>query len=205
MTELKDLYQQIISTENKIHEENLFYPFKFIKEINSNLTKFKKNIIYDTDVMLCKEDTTGYIFKDSKQYLNKIIKYYKKYIFNNSPVIKGKYYLFICQKDKIIASYMISIDHKNNKTLDYKKQDGKIKKGSLYWLKMAVDIYIDLDKKYYKTEEVCAICYENKPNIIFKPCGHVSICKTCFYKGSIETCILCRAELTHALCCDIIL
>ena len=201
----EDPYQQIVTTENKIHKQNLFYPFKFINEIDSSLTKFKKNIIYDTDVMVSKENSIQNIFSFARPYLNKIIKFYKKFSFNNYPVIKGKYYLFIDQNNKIIASYMITMDHKNNKILNYKKKDGEIKKESLYYLRIAVDIYINLNKKDYKTEEVCAICYDNKPNIIFKPCGHTSICKSCYNLGKINTCPMCRTKLTHALHCDILL
>ena len=201
----KDPLEQIVTTENKIHEENLFFPFKFTMEVDSTLTEFKKNIVYDTDAMVSKENSTDIIFSFSKPYFKKIIKFYKNFSFNNSPVIKGIYYIFIYQNGSIIASYRLDKDHKNNKILNYEKRDGRIKKGSLYYIRIAADIYTELNKKRYKTEEVCAICFDNKPNIIFKPCGHTSICNICYETGEIKVCPLCRTKLTHSLRCDIIL
>ena len=199
-----DPYQQITTTENKIHNINLFLPFKFVMEIDSHLTPFKKNIIYETEAMRSEEDTTKNIFSFSRPFLNKIIKYYKKFSFNDSPVIKGKYYLFINQRDDVIASYIISMNHKNNEILDYKKQDGEIKKASFYWLRIVVDIYTDINKEY-KTEELCAICYENKSNIIVKPCNHLFMCKRCCTTGKIKNCPICRTEIKQYIKYDMFL
>ena len=154
--------------------------------------------------MECKEDSTDYIFKTSKRHLNKIIKYYKKFNFNNQPVIKGKYYLFIIQIDEIIASYIITLNHKNNEILNYEKKDGEIKKGSLYFLNIVVDVYVELNREEYKIEEICAICYDNKPNIILKPCNHISTCKKCFYGGVIKICPICRTKITQVIKYDIL-
>lgn len=50
-------------------------------------------------------------------------------------------------------------------------------------------------------EGLCAICYDEEPNILFEPCNHGAICRTCLI-GNIEHskhdckfCPVCKAEI----------
>ena len=47
--------------------------------------------------------------------------------------------------------------------------------------------------------ELCCICYENKPNILYLNCLHLSICNVCQGKGNLKKCQLCRKEITHQI------
>lgn len=42
----------------------------------------------------------------------------------------------------------------------------------------------------------CVICFENKRNVLFKPCNHICICDTCSGSSDLKNCVLCNAELT---------
>jgi|SaaInlV_165m_DNA_1040744.scaffolds.fasta_scaffold06409_4 hypothetical protein len=46
-------------------------------------------------------------------------------------------------------------------------------------------------------ENICNICYENKRNIRFIPCGHTIMCSDCFTKDDTYECPFCRTELTE--------
>lgn len=37
----------------------------------------------------------------------------------------------------------------------------------------------DKNVNFKQKLDFCAICYEDRPNILFDPCNHCSICKTC--------------------------
>ena len=200
----EDPYQQYVSTICSTHKDNLnlFYPFKFIKEVGSYLTTFKKNFIYGTGYFTYPFDSTKDIFSFAKPFLNKVIKHYKKIFLDGEPIIKGKYYLFVIKEDEIIASYMISIDHKNDKILNWKKQDGEIIKGDICELRIAVDVYRKFEDKY-KIEETCAICFEVKPNVLYDPCNHLSTCERCNNIGDIDTCPICRTPIRCRISLDI--
>ena len=204
--ELDDpFFEQIITTECKIHDEFLFFPFKFDKEIDSALTKFKKNIVYNSLYFKCDDENVDSALSYSKKTLKKIINFYKNFSFNGLPVIKGTYHVFIIDSDNsIIANYEITIDHINNKVINNeKKVNGEIKEGIIYIITIIADIYTDLDDKEYKKEKICTICLENNVNIIFKPCGHYVVCNDCFLTGNLKKCPFCRAKLTHSLKCDL--
>ena len=205
--ELNDIFQQVITTECKIHDKFLFFPFKFEMEIDSTLTKFKKNIVYESIYFKSKDDeNVNDAFNYSKETFNKIINFYKNFSFNNLPVIKGSYYVFIVEKNEnnIIAQYKITIDHKNNKVINNEKKiNGEIKYKIIYTIRIVVDIYTDLENENYKKENVCAICYENNSNIIFKPCDHYVVCNKCFFTGSIKNCPFCRKKIDMALKLDL--
>jgi rubrerythrin len=61
-----------------------------------------------------------------------------------------------------------------------------------------VNLKNELKKKEEKIEELdkkCSICFENKSNIIFIPCGHLCICNVCnerYIQNNISFCPICR-------------
>ena len=84
-------------------------------------------------------------------------------------------------------------------------QQNKPKKEMSFSLKI-----LDLsDEKALDDCTSCNLCMDNKPNIVFLPCGHCCICKTCFLKyitGHSECiftlhnlkCIMCRTPIEKA-------
>ena len=44
-------------------------------------------------------------------------------------------------------------------------------------------------------EEECVICYENKPNVLYSDCFHISTCKRCEELHPINKCPLCREKV----------
>ena len=47
--------------------------------------------------------------------------------------------------------------------------------------------------------ELCCVCYENKPNILYPDCLHLAICIDCQEKGDFKQCQLCRKEITYKI------
>ena len=47
--------------------------------------------------------------------------------------------------------------------------------------------------KIFKSDE-CIICMDNKPNILFCNCGHISICAECYKLKSLSACPICKTE-----------
>ena len=49
------------------------------------------------------------------------------------------------------------------------------------------------DKLYILEESMCAVCWENKPNVLFLPCGHVIACVQCASNTDLgDDCPMCR-------------
>ena len=46
------------------------------------------------------------------------------------------------------------------------------------------------------TADECVICYENKPNVLYPNCLHISTCKSCEENRSVPRCPLCRKRST---------
>ena len=50
------------------------------------------------------------------------------------------------------------------------------------------------DNNTYKNEE-CAICLKNIPQVLYCNCGHLSVCKICFYiieEENRKKCVMCN-------------
>ena len=43
-----------------------------------------------------------------------------------------------------------------------------------------------------KEKDECSICLDAHPNVMFLPCKHKTVCKTCWEQQNLETCCLCR-------------
>ena len=48
-----------------------------------------------------------------------------------------------------------------------------------------------------KDEHLCCICLENKADIVFIPCGHLSTCGRC--TTNIKDCCVCRTNITQCV------
>ena len=118
----KDPWKTNISYKNKIHDRHdyIFYPFKFLMEINSEITFFKKNIVYEFENFITPFSESKDVINFAKPYLDNVIKFYEKYSFDDKPIIKGQYAIILCNDDIVNMhqdSYKKIIDHKNNKIL----------------------------------------------------------------------------------------
>ena len=51
-------------------------------------------------------------------------------------------------------------------------------------------------KLYVLEESMCAVCWENKPNVLFLPCGHVITCVQCASNTDLgDDCPMCRERV----------
>ena len=44
---------------------------------------------------------------------------------------------------------------------------------------------------------LCAVCLDNKPNMLYRPCKHCSVCENCHTEGEFGTCPMCNTEIKH--------
>lgn len=56
----------------------------------------------------------------------------------------------------------------------------------------------DKEEKLEELDNKCSVCFTNKSNIIFIPCGHLCICDDCVYneytQKYISSCPMCRSN-----------
>lgn len=69
-------------------------------------------------------------------------------------------------------------------------------------------LYHELEKKKKEIQKLqeelklkddigtCILCFENKKNVLFKPCNHIVICDVCSGNTDFKECIVCRTTLT---------
>lgn len=41
----------------------------------------------------------------------------------------------------------------------------------------------------------CSICWEQEPNMVFIPCGHIAACETC--ASQVQDCPICREKIIN--------
>lgn len=46
---------------------------------------------------------------------------------------------------------------------------------------------------------LCCICLINERNIVFRPCNHLCVCNNCILNSNLQTCPLCRTEITETI------
>ena len=75
-----DFLKTIVSYKNKIHDRHdyIFFPFKFLMEIDSGIVQFKKNIVYEFENFITP-------FSESKDVIN----FAKPYLDNSSIYMRG--------------------------------------------------------------------------------------------------------------------
>lgn len=57
----------------------------------------------------------------------------------------------------------------------------------------------DKIKKNLTDELACILCATNPRDIIFQPCGHLSVCTLCFKNLKNEHCIFCKRKITDTI------
>ncbi|XP_075231719.1 uncharacterized protein LOC142330379 [Lycorma delicatula] len=81
----------------------------------------------------------------------------------------------------------------------------QLKKG-LHYIDEVVKIFSEMGQRVRNlnkedmavaSELLCLICCDEERNIIFLPCGHLAVCKSCFF--SVKECIICRKQLEQFL------
>ena len=199
-----DPWKTSISYKNKIHDRHdyIFHPFKFLMEIDSEITPFKKNIVYEFENFINPFSKSKDVINFAKPYLDNVIKFYEKYSFDNKPIIKGQYAVILCNDCMLNMPndfYKKIIDHKNNKIL-YEPPENRaiclLEKGKKYKILLAVDIYINPTER----ENFCISCSKNKSNIFFENCAHLVLCDDCQYEDKeerklINKCPICNISI----------
>ena len=61
-----------------------------------------------------------------------------------------------------------------------------------------IQIGYDKIKENLKDECACIICASNPRDIIFLPCGHLSVCTLC-YKHLKGNCIICKIKIKDTI------
>uniref|UniRef100_A0A6C0D9G4 RING-type domain-containing protein n=1 Tax=viral metagenome TaxID=1070528 RepID=A0A6C0D9G4_9ZZZZ len=49
------------------------------------------------------------------------------------------------------------------------------------------------------TNNLCSVCLTNEINIVFQPCSHLCVCNSCSSNPIMQTCPLCRSEITDRI------
>jgi ankyrin repeat protein len=58
-----------------------------------------------------------------------------------------------------------------------------------------IELILNKNDQCYELNE-CCICYDTKPNVKFKPCGHIAMCGICFEKFDCDDpCPICRSKI----------
>lgn len=126
------------------------------------------------------------------------------FMYNQILDLRDKIQLLNIENDKLLTNNLAV----TNSVTKYREQlDEKIIKYDLIIKKLTKDN--DILKKeleimksnnnsddYNDNDVSCIICYDNKRNVLFKPCNHICICDICSGTTDLKTCILCNVELT---------
>ena len=157
------------------------------------------------------------IINFSKFYIDNLIEKYKNYQYNNlNPLyisvelhFHSKEFLIDIYKGKPIHLYGKMLSIEDNKFYEFCITEGNyfVKIDQLF---LIVNIEYEVRPQDYEiedsedeenvipkttntiNEEVCAVCYANKPNIIFTDCYHFCVCSNCDEEIKFNKCPLCR-------------
>ena len=171
--------------------------------------EFKTDDIYDTT-------TKEVIFNISKGHFDDIILQYKNYILNGEPTTESTYKLYVAIfKDdewEFKHIYSISLDHESDSIGWENKYDSNTTIEGEFFIGIDVMVYvspIDEDEENYIEEEEdykikqsiqedeCVICYENKANVLYTECMHMTVCEECDKTGKFSKCPLCRKKIKN--------
>jgi len=146
--------------------------------------------------------------KNSKLYRNNILppiqedKEYNEFMFMHNQLfdLKNKIKKLNNENDKLLNDNLVIT---NNVTTYRKKLDDKVLKYDVIIKNLKKqntelkDEIHDLRLNRNNDEDIsCVICFENKRNVLFKPCNHICICDTCSGSSDLKNCVLCNTELT---------
>lgn len=51
------------------------------------------------------------------------------------------------------------------------------------------------DRTEIVKEEVCILCYTDKPDVLFFPCQHQACCSDCMSKEPLDNCPICKQNI----------
>lgn len=154
-----------------------------------------KCIINTLEEILEKKYISVKLFNTIKEFL--IYKYYSYF----TITLKNNNKLYVKKYNEVISTCIMKAENIENNVNIYNQTHEKIlktfKQGLItnitnIWEEFLSDIYIkcpvcrtsnyNKDIHFIKgleTKEPCVICYESDPNVYFKQCNHVVICKNC--------------------------
>ena len=136
--------------------------------------------------------------------INEDIKYNEfMFIYNQISELRDKIQLLNLENDKLLTNNL-SVTNcvtKYHEQLDEKiiKYDIIIKKLKKEndTLKKELEIMKSSSNNNSNDDDVsCIICYDNKRDVLFKPCNHICLCDICYGTTDLKRCILCNVELT---------
>ena len=118
------------------------------------------------------------------------------FMYNHISELRDKIQLLNMENDKLLTNNLAVTNcvTKYREQLDEKiiKYDIIIKKLTIEndTLKKELEIMKSSSNNNSNDDDIsCIICYDNKRNVLFKPCNHICICDTCSGTTDLKTCI----------------
>ena len=185
---------------------NIVYKTNTIKHpIKLGISNFKDLI----------DKVNPFIYYLASKYQN-VIEWNYEYGFFFDVIVafpKEEYELIL--KDYRLSKYPndLSIDITEQNLNNFSKKD--IEKLINTPFHIIIDVYAEYTNRFYEEEveeedeeevepielkqtiiyDECVICYENKPNVLYPDCFHISTCKRCEELHLINKCPLCREKV----------
>jgi len=84
------------------------------------------------------------------------------------------------------------------------KYEEKFFQMAIYIRPLHRDSYsVNIQRVNYNNEilnnPMCIICFSQERNIVFTPCNHLCVCSSCSMNNSIQSCPLCRINITDRM------
>ena len=216
--EVKNLFKHKIPFYS-LREENInIYEFSTKSQLNivykTNTIKhpIELGISNFKDLM---DKVNPFIYYLASKYQNVIEWNYEYRIFFDVIVAFPKEEYELILKDYRLSKYPndLSIDITEQNLYDFSKED--IEKLINTPFHIIIDVYAEYINRFYEEEveeedeeevepiklkqtiiyDECVICYENKPNVLYPDCFHISTCKRCEELHLINKCPLCREKV----------
>ena len=216
--EVKNLFKHKIPFYS-LREENInIYEFSARSRLNivykTNTIKhpIKLGISNFKDLI---DKVNPFIYYLASKYQNVIEWNYEYGIFFDVIVAFPKEEYELILKDYILSKYPndLSIDITEQNLNNFSKKD--IEKLINTPFHIIIDVYAEYTNRFYEEEveeedeeevepielkqtiiyDECVICYENKPNVLYPDCFHISTCKRCEELHLINKCPLCREKV----------
>ena len=185
---------------------NIVYKTNTIKHpIELGISNFK-------DLM---DKVNPFIYYLASKYQNVIEWNYEYGIFFDVILAFHKKEYELILKDYRLSKYPndLSINITDQNLYDFSKED--IEKLINTPFHIIIDVYAEYINRFYEEEveeedeeevepielkqtiiyDECVICYENKPNVLYPDCFHISTCKRCEELHLINKCPLCREKV----------
>ena len=212
--EVKNLFKHKIPFYS-LREENInIYEFntksclKIVYKTNTIKHPIELGISNFKDLM---DKVNPFIYYLASKYQNVIEWNYEYGIFFDVILAFPKKEYELILKDYKLSKYPndLSIDITEQNLYDFSKED--IEKLINTPFHVIIDVYAEYINRFYEEEDEeevepielkqtiiydeCVICYENKPNVLYPDCFHISTCKRCEELHLINKCPLCREKV----------